>query len=165
MGSCVSRSDESGRPDDGTVQTGISARAFDTTQSVVILMDPRQDTKAKKNTRDRLANVFVKPLVNTEDFEFPVHEKTESETQVIETCIEDNFIFNGLEAGQLSILVKAFEKYNVREKDIIITEGEVGDYFYIVAAGKVSFSIGILLCRYYKDVSLRRIFVEPYTRT
>lgn len=142
MGSCISKNSDPARGNDVTVHSDISTRAFDTTQSVVIRMDPRQDTKAKNNYRERLANVFVKPLVNTEDFEFPVHEKTDPETKAIETCIEDNFIFKDLEQAQLTILVKAFEKYNVREKDIIITEGEVGDYFYIVSAGKVSFSIG-----------------------
>lgn len=125
--------------------TAISAPAYERTQSVIIMQDPtRQDANQEQggNKRERLANLFVKPLENTENYEFPVHEKTEDETALIKKAIEKNFIFMNLEQEQCQTLLKAFEKYSARAKDIIITEGEVGDYFYVVATGSVSFSIG-----------------------
>ena len=145
MGICSSKSKQDDSAQQGplfvnSTNTAPSSRAFDNTQSVVIVQDPRQDKTGKG--RERLANVFVKPLENTENFEFPVHEKTDAEMAIIKKAVHENFIFKDLEQEQCQTLLKAFEKYSARAKDIIITEGETGDYFYVVASGHVSFSIG-----------------------
>ena len=142
VGKRVSREDEGARPVKAISEDlDSSVKVFNATKSIIIKKNPRQKSSTNLK-RERLANVFVKPLEGTESFTFPVHEKTENEVKLIEEAIENNFIFKGLESGQRTTLVKAFEKHSVRANGIIIKEGETGDYFYIVATGRVSFSIG-----------------------
>ena len=112
-------------------------------QGKSIIITGRKKSRRRNNqTKERFANVFVKPLEDTTSFVFPVHEKTDDELNIIEEAIENNFIFKGLETEERTTLVKAFEEHSVRANEVIITEGERGDYFYVIMTGRVFFSIG-----------------------
>jgi len=103
-------------------------------------------TNAKKSQRTddaavRLKNVFAAPLTMVADFVAPVIPKSREESDFIRGALGDNFVFDSLEAPELSTLVKAFDKHSVREGETIITQGETGDYFYIIQGGTVDFVV------------------------
>ncbi len=89
----------------------------------------------------RLKNIFAAPVKVMSDFVFPVYPKSESDRDFIESVVKDNFIFAGVDAGQLTNLLNAFEEFNASDKTNIITEGETGDYFYILQNGAVTFTV------------------------
>ena len=79
-------------------------------------------TNAKKSQRTddaavRLKNVFAAPLTMVADFVAPVIPKSREESDFIRGALGDNFVFDSLEAPELSTLVKAFDKHSVREGD------------------------------------------------
>jgi len=102
----------------------------------------------KKKTPDtpeesplRLKNIFAAPVDADENFERPIFVKSDSEKAAINAVLETNFVFSSLEKEDRGNLVDAFEKIIVTGGLTIITEGEVGDYFYVIGKGDVNFSI------------------------
>lgn len=89
----------------------------------------------------RLANIFMAPVKVDENYAYPKFQKSESDRKFIQDCISDNFIFSDVDNKQREHLLDAFEKYSADIGKKIITEGEVGDYFYIIQNGKVEFNI------------------------
>ena len=103
-------------------------------------------TNAQKSQRTddaavRLKNVFAAPLTMVADFVAPVIPKSREESDFIRGALGDNFVFDSLEAPELSTLVKAFDKHSVKQGETIITQGETGDYFYIIQGGTVDFVV------------------------
>ncbi len=90
----------------------------------------------------RLKNIFAAPVKISEDFVFPIYEKTPEDRRFIELAVQDNFIFSGVESAELENLINAFQSYKASSGEPIITEGEVGDYFYILHTGSVVFTVG-----------------------
>mmetsp|Transcript_28208 Transcript_28208/g.28494 ORF Transcript_28208/g.28494 Transcript_28208/m.28494 type:complete len:812 (+) Transcript_28208:132-2567(+) len=62
-------------------------------------------------------------------------EKTPAQAQLIRTALTDNFIFAGIGDEEVNLLVKAMGIQQVEKGESIITEGDEGDYFYIIASG------------------------------
>lgn len=92
-------------------------------------------------SQPRLKNIFAAPVKIIEDYVFPVNEKSDEDKEFIRGAVEDNFIFSGVEGAALANLLNAFELREAEDGETIITEGEVGDFFYILQEGKVSFSV------------------------
>ena len=101
----------------------------------------KQTDKAGKVAGTRLANIFMSPVQIEENYVYPKFEKTEEEKQFIKSTIADNFIFGGVSKAEMVLLLDAFEKHVAEVGTKIITEGEVGDYFYIIKGGKVEFTV------------------------
>ena len=89
----------------------------------------------------RLKNIFSAPVKIDEDYIFPKYEKTDEDRAFIQSVVKDNFIFSGVDQAELVNLLNAFEAYSTANDETIITEGEVGDYFYILQQGSVAFSV------------------------
>lgn len=102
---------------------------------------PVQASQASETTLPRLKNIFAAPVKILADYQFPVFEKSDNEKQFIEGVVKDNFIFSGVEPVELTNLINAFQAFNVSNGEKIITEGEVGDFFYILQEGSVKFTV------------------------
>ena len=101
----------------------------------------KKTDKSGKVAGTRLANIFMSPVQIEENYVYPKFEKTEEEKQFIKSTIADNFIFGGVSKAEMVLLLDAFEKHVAEVGTKIITEGEVGDYFYIIKGGKVEFTV------------------------
>lgn len=64
--------------------------------------------------------------------------KTAHEAVLILQAIDQNFVFTSLDHHAKQSLCDAMVRVNVKEGDNIITQGDVGDYFYIIQSGKFS---------------------------
>lgn len=90
---------------------------------------------------DRLHNVFAAPLHIIADFIPPVHPKTEDEIAFISKVLGDSFVFASLARKERRILVDAFERTEVPKGRVIINQGDIGDYFYILQKGNIKFVV------------------------
>ena len=55
---------------------------------------------------------------------------------IIETLKKNN-IFSSLKNDELQKIAKFFEKLNFKNNDYIFTEGDLSEWFYITAQGKI----------------------------
>ena len=90
----------------------------------------------------RLKNVFAAPLEVMADFVAPIHNKTPEEKAFIKEGVSENFIFSKLTHDEYDTLISAMEKHKVSAGAPIIKEGDIGDYFYMIASGEVRFEVG-----------------------
>jgi CRP-like cAMP-binding protein/tRNA A-37 threonylcarbamoyl transferase component Bud32 len=86
-------------------------------------------------------NVFAQPLDLTDDFVTPSYPKSDAAIQFIDNSLADNFIFASLTPRERRLLIDAMMMETVPAGTIIIQQGEVGDFFYVLEEGHVSFSV------------------------
>lgn len=103
--------------------------------------DKAKEATTKEDGAHHVKNVFARPLEIQEDYRPPVHSKTRGESSFIFDGLQKNFVFENLSKDDLRPLVSAFEKVNVPKNDIIIQQGDEGDWFYIILKGSVSFIV------------------------
>jgi len=97
----------------------------------------------ERNTKRRSKNVFAHPVIFTEEFTAPIYEKTDASIQFIDNSLADNFIFASLTNAERRSLIDAMVLETVTINTIIIQQGTVGDFFYVVEDGHVSHSVDL----------------------
>lgn len=75
------------------------------------------------------------------DYVIPCFPKSDMARQFIDDSLADNFIFASLTKDERRLLIDAMEADTVPAGTMIITQGELGDYFYVVDSGNVSFVV------------------------
>lgn len=89
----------------------------------------------------RNQNVFAQALDLTADYVTPHFPKSEDAIKFIDSSLADNFIFASLTSKERRLLIDAMMIETVQAGTIIIQQGDIGDYFYVVEDGHVSFSV------------------------
>ena len=77
----------------------------------------------------------------SEDFAIPSYPKSGAAVQFIDESLADNFIFASLTREERRLLIDAMKADCVPAGTVIIHQGEVGDYFYVVEDGNISFAV------------------------
>eukprot|EP00980_Cylindrotheca_fusiformis_P024375 scaffold11809_cov128-Cylindrotheca_fusiformis.AAC.14 len=88
-----------------------------------------------------LKNVFAAPLDDLKSFQAPSFPKGQAERAFIREALEKNFVFAALSEIELRTIIDAFESSKIHQGDTLIRQGDIGDYFYIMRAGKVRFEL------------------------
>jgi CRP-like cAMP-binding protein/tRNA A-37 threonylcarbamoyl transferase component Bud32 len=91
--------------------------------------------------QQRGQNIFAQKIDLTEDFVTPRYPKSDTAIQFIDTSLVDNFIFASLSSKERRLLIDAMVMETLPAGTVIIKQGEVGDFFYVVDEGHVSFSV------------------------
>ncbi|KAG7357543.1 serine/threonine protein kinase [Nitzschia inconspicua] len=103
-----------------------------------------QAREKSTNKPAHLQNIFG-PNASQEhivDSKSPMFQKSPENVKVIERNITSNFFFHDMDSCDLPIFIDAFEPFKVREGKHIITQGDKGDYFYIVGGNsEVAFEV------------------------
>ena len=94
-----------------------------------------------KSVRRNKSNVCAKRMNSLKAFTPPVFKKNYVEKQLIFKALTSNFVFEDLAPVEIKAFVQAFEKVDVSKGDTVIKQGDVGDYFYIIAEGDVTFNV------------------------
>ena len=76
-----------------------------------------------------------------EKFTPPKYHKTSSDVQFLDLALGENFIFSDLSDTERQMLIDAMQEQRAEEGDIIIKQGDVGDFFYIVESGNLNFVV------------------------
>jgi len=98
-----------------------------------------QHAKAKKD-RDR-GGITGRVLDFDEEFIPPQYPKSDAEVKFLDTTLGSNFIFSDLTDDERKLLIDAMQKEIAEEGDMIIKQGDMGDFFYIVQTGTLSFVV------------------------
>ena len=88
-----------------------------------------------------LKDVLGVQMDNLDDFEVPIFKKTRDEVSLIREAVQNNFFFTGIDDRHLKALLLAFEPVQVIKGDVVISQGESGDYFYVIGEGEVTFEV------------------------
>ena len=96
--------------------------------------------RANRQNQQR-ENIFAPSIDLQEEFTTPRFPKSDAAIQFIDTALEDNFIFASLTAHERRLLIDAMVLESVPAGTVIIKQGEVGDFFYVVEEGQVSFAV------------------------
>ncbi|KAL7558894.1 hypothetical protein ACA910_019429 [Epithemia clementina (nom. ined.)] len=92
-------------------------------------------TPVKEGGR-RFINVFAAPLdFSGSTYTPPVYTKTEEERAFLLEALHQNFVFADLSPRELMPLVDAMEKSECPKGQVIIEQGDIGDYFYVLRHG------------------------------
>ncbi|KAL7485761.1 hypothetical protein ACHAW6_011359 [Cyclotella cf. meneghiniana] len=104
----------------------------------------RRRIKEAQRGAQKLKVVFAAPLRPLEFGSFVAKEfpKNDQDKELIEAALEENFVFSHLSESRREILIGAFEPVPYKKGAEIIKEGDVGDYFYVIGAGEVDFTVG-----------------------
>lgn len=94
---------------------------------------------AKQERAKKRRSVFAHPVDLNISLVYPSYPKSEAELCFIDKVLEENFIFSGLNEAERSVLVNAMHKEEVLAGTEIISQGQDGDFFYIVEHGTVDF--------------------------
>jgi len=100
-----------------------------------------RETLINIHSRARGRNVFAPAIDFSAEFVIPAYDKSEESIKFIDNSLADNFIFASLSDSERRQLIDAMKMETVMATTIIIQQGEVGDYFYVVEDGEVSFSV------------------------
>jgi len=65
----------------------------------------------------------------------PVFPKTEEQVERIKHSIDGNFIFRNLDDEQTSGVLNALKEKKAAKGEVVIRQGDAGDYFYVVESG------------------------------
>ena len=88
--------------------------------------------------------VFATPLEDLTGVSFTAKQypKSAEDRDLIDAALKENFVFSHLTTHKRHGLIGAFEPMIVKKGTNIITEGDLGDYFYVLGTGEVTFKIG-----------------------
>ena len=89
----------------------------------------------------RAQNIFSSPLDFQDEFISPKFEKSEEAYKFIDASLVDNFIFASLTISERRQLIDAMSLESVQAGSVIIRQGDIGDFFYVVEEGHVSFTV------------------------
>mmetsp|Transcript_7032 Transcript_7032/g.9158 ORF Transcript_7032/g.9158 Transcript_7032/m.9158 type:complete len:803 (+) Transcript_7032:90-2498(+) len=100
--------------------------------------------KPAKRGATRFANVFAAPMDvrDMSGYKPPVFVKSDEEKDFLYHALTLNFVFADQSERELLPFINAMEKVTVEKNDVIIKQGDMGDYFYVLAQGSVSIKVG-----------------------
>ena len=89
------------------------------------------------NVMQRRTSVSAEPIsVDSENHQpLPVYPKSEDQLRRIRGTTKNNFLFRDLDDEQETGVVNAMRETHVTAGQVVIRQGDVGDYFYVVESG------------------------------
>jgi len=94
-----------------------------------------------KHKAQRAQNVFAQPIDMSADYVAPRYPKSADAVRFIDNALADNFIFASLTIEERIHMINAMKATSVEAGTSIITQGDIGDYFYVVEEGSVTFTV------------------------
>lgn len=67
--------------------------------------------------------------------------KTEKDVKLIESALQKHFIFSNLSENQIYVIINEMKLFTHSSQSIIFKQNSLGDYYFVIAAGKVEIMI------------------------
>lgn len=83
-------------------------------------------------------NVMNAPDLSDSNFKAPIYPKTEEQEVLIRNTIKSVFCFDNIKTTEETTLINAMQLREVSAKTEVITQGDPGDFFYIIESGSFS---------------------------
>jgi cAMP-dependent protein kinase regulator len=99
----------------------------------------KQNVRAKK-TKDRMT-ITARPLNLSGNYQPPKYPKTDANVKFLDEALGENFIFSDLCKKERNMLIDAMQKQEAKEGEVIIKQGDVGDYFYVCESGILNYVV------------------------
>eukprot|EP00934_Nitzschia_sp_Nitz4_P004099 Nitzschia sp. Nitz4//scaffold330_size19141//14677//17509//NITZ4_008748-RA/size19141-snap-gene-0.28-mRNA-1//-1//CDS//3329548166//4089//frame0 len=97
-----------------------------------------REQQIKLHTKNRKA-VQGRILDLEGDFKAPNYPKTKGDVKFLDVALKENFIFGDLTTKERKLLINAMQKQEAKKGEVIITQGDVGDFFYVLEEGTINF--------------------------
>ena len=91
--------------------------------------------QAHASAMSRRASVSAEPIDVDSDDPPPVYPKTPEQLRSIKASIANNFVFRDLDQEQETGVLHAMKEIHVKKGEVIIRQGDEGDYCYVVESG------------------------------
>jgi CRP-like cAMP-binding protein len=108
-----------------------SAKIKQTEKQISILSEKKQS--------DIRCTIFAQPVRLSADFVLPSYPKSPQQRDFLEKVLQDNFLFVDLSPEERGKFINATQQLIATKDSVIIQQGDVGDYFYVLQEGKVAF--------------------------
>lgn len=119
------------------VKARFSQRLLNTAGSNVVAEQVQAQFKAKRNR----ANVFTKGANLSSPPQHKTYPKTDAQKRILRDALMENFLFSGITEEGIDLLTEATRMASVKANDVVINQGDEGNYFYIVEEGNFEVSV------------------------
>jgi CRP-like cAMP-binding protein len=100
------------------------------------IVNREEQIKLHAKNRKAVQGRYVEVDVN---FNPPDYPKAKEDIKFLDEALGENFIFAELSSNERALLIKALQKQECSEGEVLIKQGDVGDFFYICESGTVNF--------------------------
>jgi len=76
-------------------------------------------------------------------FVAPVVAKTDDQKDRLKNCLSKSFLFSSLEDQDMTIVIGAMKEESAQEGDIVINQGDQGDFLFVIESGRLDCIIKI----------------------
>eukprot|EP00960_Hanusia_phi_P033828 750659-Hanusia_phi.AAC.1 len=121
---------------------------------------PPVNVRSKSMCRGRRGTVFVEAAQIEDGWTPPSYPKSEDEIHRLDEHISKTALLAYLDPKARTTVIEAFEKKNFSAGEDIIRQGDDGDYYYILDAGKADVSIRMLQ-HSYDAVCMKVLLAKP----
>ena len=93
--------------------------------------------KGRQKVRAAAVNVHGKSM------HIPAYDKSDEAAKFLTDALtsDSNFLFSSLSPDELRLLIDAMAPHEVAAETVIIKQGDIGDYFYVMEEGRVDFQV------------------------
>jgi cAMP-dependent protein kinase regulator len=109
--------------------------------SVKIMKREQQIHLHSQRRSKRREKIAAKRIDISQDLDTMTFPKSENERDFLDEALGENFIFSDLNEKERHRLIDAMQKQVAPKGTVIIKQGDVGDYFYVIEEGVVNFFI------------------------
>ncbi|KAI9030036.1 cAMP dependent protein kinase regulatory subunit [Phycomyces nitens] len=92
---------------------------------------------SNRGRRTSVSAESMAPLARDKDYIQTIIPKTSSQKEQIQAAIRNNFLFRNLDENQHLDIINAMSEKQVYPNEVVIQQGAIGDYFYIVSSGQL----------------------------
>jgi hypothetical protein len=90
---------------------------------------------ARSRGKNRRMVVFSEPVRLDKEFKPTIIPKSDEQKAEIEAVLASNILFKGMDSDARNLIVDAMDSKSFAKGDIIIKQGDPGDFYYVVSEG------------------------------
>lgn len=125
--------------DDGGSKTSAADKTNESEATTVEDLNSSNPKRGKGRQKVRAKGVDV----TGKSLHIPAYDKSDEAVKFLTEALtgDSNFLFSSLNADELRLLIDAMAPHEAVAETVVIKQGDIGDYFYVVEEGKIDFQV------------------------